>query len=167
MPASVATHGLLLLYVISGSTYNSDHKGPLKTCWCLLGSFGIIQFINNSAYMSMSSGFLWPCCLLWLYLHGNRLFGDLSFESSCLFFPPTQNHVFHATVISTPSENLWTNRTQGHNIETDKVLRNQCDLTQFHFVALFLKIAYCYLRVPSWLFGLWFKPMVVEGTCFH
>lgn len=32
MPSSVATHGLLLLYVISSSTYNSDHKGPLKTC---------------------------------------------------------------------------------------------------------------------------------------
>ena len=95
MPASVATHRLLLLYVISSSTYNSDHKGPLKTCWCLLGSFTIIQFINNSAYISYIFRIpLALLCLLWVYLHKNRLFGYLSSESYCFFFPPSQNHMF-------------------------------------------------------------------------
>lgn len=131
MPASVATHGLLRLYVISSSTYNSDHKGPLKTCWCLLGSFRIIQFINNSAYTSYVFRIPFALlCLLWVYLHENWLFGYLSFESYCLFFPPSQSHwAFHARLISTAKERL-SNCNEGHNMGTDKLLRKHCNLIE-------------------------------------
>lgn len=110
MPAAVATCGLLLLYATSSSTYNSDHKGPLKTCWCLLGSFRIIQFINNYAYISYNFGIPFALlCLLWVYLHENRLFGYLSSESFCLCFPPSQNHMFSMLQSHPqPSADLWT-----------------------------------------------------------
>lgn len=147
MPASVATHGLLLPYVISSSyniyviymiTYNSDHKGPIKTCWCLLGSFRIIQFINYSAYRSCVFRIPFALlCLLWVYLHENRLFGPLCFESYCLFFPPTQDHAFHPVVTSI-TKWRFVNYSERHDTGTYKILRNQCDLTEICFVRYFV-----------------------------
>lgn len=84
MNVFLATHSLLLLYVISSSIYTRDHEGPLKTFWCLLGSFRKIHFINNSAYTSYVSrtSFYW-LCLSCVYLHENRLFGHVPLESYC------------------------------------------------------------------------------------
>lgn len=156
MPASVATHGLLLLYVISSSTYNSDHEGPLKTCWGLLGSFRITEIINNSAYMPYIFRILFALiCFLWVYLHESRLFGYLSLESDCLFFPLSQNHVFHAVVISAAKWRLWT-------VGTSKLLRNFCDLTETCLVCLFFNSLFV---LREFVVGSWDCNWSVLGWC--